>query len=75
MAIKRGGAIFVKVSDYITSHTNYYSLRTTGLGEFVLNISSNMADLAGDDIYKGSLPNGISHQLITLFQNNSVDTV
>ena len=79
MAIKRGGAIFVKDSDYVNSlRTSYDSLRMTGLGEFVLIFSSNTADLAGDDIYGGwidSLPNSNSHQLITIFQNNSLDTV
>ena len=78
MAIKRGGAIFVKDSDYVSSCTSYDSLRMTGLGEFVLIFSSNTADLAGDDIYGGwidSLPNSNSHQLITIFQNNSLDAV
>ena len=76
-AIKRGGAIFIKDSDYINSYTRIlkeYPFASFRSG-FVLNFSSNIAALVRNDIYGGWIDFYLLFPIITLFQDNASGTI
>ena len=76
VATKRGGAIFIKDSDYINAYTRVFKDHSlSSFGEFVLNFSSNTATLAGDDVYGGWIDSPLYLPIITIFQYNSSDTI
>ena len=76
MAVRRGGAIYIKYSVYINAYIRVLNdFPLASYGEFVLNFSSNTAALAGDDIYGGWIDIALEYPLLTLFQGNSSTTV